>query len=188
MKRTLARTGVLVATGALVAVFSALPASAHVVADPDTAPQGGFTKIAFRVPNESETAGTVKLEVTLPADHPITSARTMPVPGRTTQITKAPLDPPVQDEGRTITEAPRTITWTSASGTRINPGEFIDFDVSMGPLPTNVDQLVMPATQTYDDGTVVAWDAPPDPPASPSPNTRRRYSPSPLPRPVARLE
>jgi hypothetical protein len=106
MKRTLARAGVLVATGALVAVFSALPASAHVVADPDTAPQGG---------------------------------------------------------------PPRTITWTSAPGTRINPGEFIDFDVSMGPLPTNVDQLVMPATQTYDDGTVVAWDAPPAPAGQPEP-------------------
>jgi copper resistance protein C len=37
---------------------------------------------ALRVPTESETAGTVSLQVTLPADHSITSARTTPMTTR----------------------------------------------------------------------------------------------------------
>ena len=31
----------------------------------------------------------------------------------------------------------------------------------MGPLPTDTDQLLFPAVQTYDDGAVVRWDQPP---------------------------
>ena len=45
-------------------------ASAHVtVSSPDASP-GGFGKLVFRVPTESETASTVKLSVTLPTDTP----------------------------------------------------------------------------------------------------------------------
>jgi periplasmic copper chaperone A len=47
------------------------PASAHVSVQPGTAEQGGFTKVAFRVPNERANASTSKLEVILPTDHPI---------------------------------------------------------------------------------------------------------------------
>ena len=32
------------------------------------------------------------------------------------------------------------------------------FEVNLGALPDNTDSLVMPAVQTYDDGTVVSWD------------------------------
>jgi uncharacterized protein YcnI len=116
--------------------------------------------VTFRVPDESDTAGTVKLEVTLPTDHPITSVRTTPIPGWTATVTKATLNPPVQVDGNTVAEAVRTVTWTAGGGTRINPGEFLDFPLSLGPLPTGVDQLAMPATQTYDNGEVVAWDQP----------------------------
>ena len=52
------------------------------------------------------------------------------------------------------------MTWTADPGTRIGPGEFADFPLSLGPLP-EVDRLVLPAVQTYDDGEVVAWDQPP---------------------------
>jgi periplasmic copper chaperone A len=99
--------------------------------------------------------------VTLPAEHPITSVRTTPRPGWTATMTKAPLNPPVEAHGRTITEAVRTVTWTADPGVRIGPGEFADFPLSLGPLPTDTDRLVIPAVQTYDDGEVVAWDEPP---------------------------
>ena len=54
------------------AVF-ALPgtASAHVTAQPAEATKGGYFAFAFRVPNERPNAGTTKIEVTLPADHPL---------------------------------------------------------------------------------------------------------------------
>ena len=64
-------------------VLGAAPAFAHVPAQPGDAAQGSYSVVSLRVPNESDTAGTVKLEVTLPADHPLSSVRTTPVPGWT---------------------------------------------------------------------------------------------------------
>jgi len=67
------------------AIALAAPAAAHVTVQPGTATQGGYTAFAFRVPNERPDAGTVKLEVTLPAEHPISSVRTKPLAGWTAQ-------------------------------------------------------------------------------------------------------
>jgi uncharacterized protein YcnI len=39
------------------------PAAAHVTVNPNTAAPGGFAKVTFRVPNESDTADTTKIEV-----------------------------------------------------------------------------------------------------------------------------
>lgn len=76
-------------------------------------------------------------------------------------MAKAPLATPIQRHGRTITEAVRTVTWTAAPGTRIGPGEFVEFPLSLGPLPEDTDRLVIPAVQTYDDGEVVSWNQTP---------------------------
>lgn len=54
---------------------------------------------ALRVPDESDTAGTVGLEVTLPADHPLSSVRTTPVPGWTATTTKAAVDAAPESAG-----------------------------------------------------------------------------------------
>lgn len=137
---------------------TAAPAFAHVTAQPGSAPKGGYSVISFRVPNESDTAGTIKLEVTFPTDHPVTGARTTPQPGWTAEVTKSALPNPVERNGTTISQAVTRVTWTAQPGTRIGPGQFVDFPLSVGPLPSDVDALVLPATQTYDDGTVVAWD------------------------------
>lgn len=91
----------------------------------------------------------------------MTSVRTSPVPGWTATMVTAPLNPPVERNGRTITETVRTVTWTADPGARIGPGEFLEFPLSLGPLPTDTDRLVLPAVQTYDDGEVVAWNEPP---------------------------
>jgi uncharacterized protein YcnI len=160
-KRAGAVVGVAVATGAVM-LFGSGVASAHVTAKVlgEDAAQGGYTKITFRVPNEDDKAGTVKVEVQLPADAPIASMRTKPVPGWKAAITMAKLDEPVEVHGAEVTEAVGKITWTADPGVRINPGEFAEFEVSGGPLP-EVDELVMPAIQTYDNKEVVKWDAPP---------------------------
>jgi uncharacterized protein YcnI len=161
IRRGALRTGTVLVAAAAATLAGATPALAHVTAQPGTAEQGGYAVIALRVPTESDTAGTVALQVTLPADHPITSVRTTPRPGWTATMTKAPLDPPVEVHGRTVTEAVRTVTWTADPGVRIGPGEFAEFPLSLGPLPTDTDRLLLPAVQTYDDGEVVAWDQPP---------------------------
>jgi uncharacterized protein YcnI len=161
LRRGALRAGTVLAATAVVAVISAAPALAHVTAQPGTAEQGSYSVISLRVPNESDTAGTVGLQVTLPLDHPITSVRTTPRPGWTATMTKVPLNPPVESHGRTITEAVQTVTWTAEPGYRIGPGEFAEFPLSLGRLPTGTDRLVLPAVQTYDDGEVVAWDQQP---------------------------
>jgi uncharacterized protein YcnI/predicted anti-sigma-YlaC factor YlaD len=152
--RTAKRLGVLgsIVLGGLLAVTGS--AYAHVTAQPSTATQGSYTKIAFRVPNEEDNAATVKLEVTLPADHPIASVETRAVPGWTAQIDKTKLATPLKSDDGPITEAVSKITWT---GGRIGPDNFEEFEVSLGPLPTDTDKLVFKAIQTYDNGDVVRW-------------------------------
>jgi periplasmic copper chaperone A len=130
------------------------PAFAHVTIDPDEAPKGGFTAVSFRVPNERPDSGTVQLEVEFPADHPIPFVSIKPKPGWTANLEMTTLPEPVEGEGEEITEVVSRITWT---GGRIGPGEFDEFDVSMGPLPDDVDELAFPSIQTYESGEVVRW-------------------------------
>lgn len=160
-RRAGAAIGVAVATGAALLLGSGV-ASAHVTARiiGESAAQGGYTKITFRVPNEDPAAGTVKLEVQLPADAPISSVRPKAVPGWTAVVTKSKLAEPIESHGTEITEAASKVTWTADSGVRINPGEFAEFELSVGPLP-ETDELVMPAIQTYEGDKVVKWDAAP---------------------------
>ena len=152
--RTAKRLGVLgsIVVGGLLAVTGS--AYAHVTAQPTTAAQGSYSKIAFRVPNEEDKAATTQLEVTFPADHPIASVEVKPVPGWTAQIDKAKLAKPLESDDGPITEAVSKITWT---GGKIDPDNFQEFEVSMGPLPTDTDKLVFKAVQTYDNGDVVRW-------------------------------
>ncbi len=144
------------AAGTVLAV--AAPAFAHVTVQPGTAQQGGYTAVAFRVPDESDTAGTTKVEVNLPTDHPVASVATQPLPGWTATVEKTKLTTPIKtDDGDSITDAVSKVTWTADAGSKIGPGQFQEFKISLGPLPTNTDKLVFKALQTYDDGTVVRW-------------------------------
>src|SRR5690242_10063078 len=121
------RLATVLSVAATATVLGAGPAFAHVTAQPGDAAQGGYSVVSLRVPNESDTAGTVKLQVTLPADHPLASVRTTPVAGWTAALADAPLNPPVQVGERVLDHAVRSVTWTANPGTRINPGEYLDF-------------------------------------------------------------
>lgn len=140
---------------ALLAV--AAPASAHVRVKPDSTASGSYSALTFRVPNESPTASTTKVVVTLPLDRPMTSLSVRPVPGWTAAVAQGPLPQPLVRDGVTITKAPHTVTWTATPGSAIAPGQYQEFAVVVGPLP-DPGALVLPATQTYSDGTVVRWD------------------------------
>jgi periplasmic copper chaperone A len=148
---------VLAATTALIAGL-ALPALAHVTIQPGTAEAGGFTKVAFRVPNERDDASTTKIEVSFPADHPLAFVSVKPVPGWKVKVTEGKLPAPVKTEYGDLEEAVTKVVW---SGGKIAPGEFQEFEVSMGQLPKDVDSLSFPTKQTYSGGEVVDWsDAP----------------------------
>lgn len=142
--------------GVGIAVVPALTASAHVsVSSADAAP-GGFGKLVFRVPSESDTANTTSIVVDLPTDAPFRFVSVGVNPGWTAEATTTELPQPVESDGFTITEAVTRVTWI-ADGEGLPPHQFTEFQLSVGPFPDGVEQLVFPATQTYSDGTVVEW-------------------------------
>lgn len=135
-------------------------ASAHVTVNPSTAVAGSYTKITFRVPNESAKADTVKISVQLPLDHPFASVAVKKEPGWTATVTSAKLATPISDDDNaSITEAVSTVTWTADASGRIALGQFAEFDLAVGPVP-KVASLAFDATQTYSDGSVVKWNEP----------------------------
>ncbi len=154
MSRTTTRVGAAVLAVGLVAL--AAPASAHVSVSSDDASQGGFGVATFRVPNESDTAATTKIEVTLPTDAPFAFVSAQAKPGWAVETTTEKLDEPVTNGEFEVTEATSTITWT-ATGDGIAPGEYDTFGLSGGPFP-DTDELMLPVVQTYDDGEVASWD------------------------------
>lgn len=154
------RNGLRAATVAAAAMavigVAGLPAAAHVTVNPREATAGGYAKLSFRVPNESDTASTVKLEITFPEDAPFASVSVKPVPGWTVATEKRKLATPIKAHDVEITEAVSKITWTADEAAVIKPGQFQEFDVSAGPVP-EVQQIVFKSLQTYSDGTIVRW-------------------------------
>lgn len=115
------RTAAVALAAAASVVALAGPAFAHVTVNPGSAEQGGYTAVDFRVPNENDAAGTVKLEVNLPLDHPLASVRTQPLPGWTSTVEKAKLDKPIKVHGNDVNEAVAKITWTADAGVKVAP-------------------------------------------------------------------
>jgi uncharacterized protein YcnI len=141
-----------VAAAALVAL--APMASAHVTVNPGEVEKGSFARLSFRVPNERDDAGTTTLEVNLPEDQAFPFVSTRPLPGWTATTEMRTLDEPVDAFGEQVTGVVSKITWT---GGTINPGEFQEFDVSIGRMPEDADSLAFPSIQTYSSGEVVRW-------------------------------
>jgi periplasmic copper chaperone A len=144
----------LAAAAALALLAVAGPASAHVTVQPPTVTGGSFTQLTFRAPNERDDAATVKLEVTFPKDVPIAFLSTRPVPGWTATVEKTTLATPIKGENGDITEVASKVTW---SGGRIDPGQYQNFDVSVGVLPDKATSMAFAAVQTYSSGEVVRW-------------------------------
>lgn len=132
-------------------------ASAHVRVTPSTTETGKYSQLTFRVPNERDNASTTKVTVTLPQTDPFLSVSVKPVPGWTVSTATAKLPKPVKDEGTTITEATRTVTWTADAASAIKPEQFQEFSMNVGALPKAGQRVLLPADQTYSNGEVVRW-------------------------------
>jgi uncharacterized protein YcnI len=148
----------------------ASPAFAHVTVDPATAPQGGEITLGFRVPNEMSNAGTTKIQIFFPSDHPILGIDPQSAPGWQDKIYTQTLNPPVNTDDGPVSSYVGEVDWT---GGPIQPGHFHEFYVLAQRLPTGVNQVVFKALQTYSNGTIVRWIDPvtsqnPDP-ANPTP-------------------
>jgi periplasmic copper chaperone A len=154
-RRMLARIGGGIAAAAV--AMLALPgvAQAHVTVQPGTVEGGGFSVVTFRVPNERGDASTTHVRVTLPADEPIGSVQTTPVPGWKITTATRQLDKPIEMFGEQLDTVVSDVTWTATAG-GIRPGQFQDFELSLGQLPES-GQMVFNALQTYSSGEKVNW-------------------------------
>ncbi|MGH8899009.1 MAG: YcnI family protein [Egibacteraceae bacterium] len=132
------RTVCVAALAAALMLLSASAALAHVTVRADNTSPGGFAKYTVRVPNESASASTTKVEVKVPAGFEEVSVQ--PKPGWTVQM-----------EGGVL----------AISGGKIGPGQFDEFSFSAQNPKTAAD-ITFPAVQTYDDGKVVNWIGQPD--------------------------
>ena len=148
----------VVAAALLVVVGSAAPASAHVTAGVDDPTPGAYTLLTFNAPTESASAGTNRLEIDFPTDAPITSVRSVPLPGWNAEVIREPLPEPVDNgHGGEISEAVARVVWTSeGDASAVGPGQTGLFTLSIGPLP-DAESVSFPTVQGYTDGTEVAW-------------------------------
>jgi uncharacterized protein YcnI len=157
LPRPATRLGIILTALVALLALGAGIASAHVSVSSPDASAGGFGKIVFRVPNESDTASTVRIRIQLPTDSPFASVSTQPVPGWTATLTRTQLDPPVKDDdGNEVTEAVSVVDYAADAGSGIGPGQFQEFALSVGPFP-DADTLSFSVVQTYSDGTESAW-------------------------------
>ncbi|MGN8027569.1 YcnI family copper-binding membrane protein [Microbacterium sp. 22242] len=159
-KNTLPRALAGLAAGAVLALAVPLAASAHVTVSPNQAAAGSWTYVTFRMPDESASASSVKLDIHLPTATPFTSVSYQPVAGWTGTATKTTLPKPVKVDGNTISEATTEVVFTADTG-GVAPGQFQTFTLSLGPVP-DTGHIVIPVTQTYSDGKVVEWAATPE--------------------------
>ena len=149
------RSRTIVPVIAAVALIAVPAASAHVTISPEQVPADSFARLTIRVPNEQESADTVKLSVQIPQD--VVSISFQPKPGWKRTVTTEELNPPIKIEDETVSERVATVTW---SGGKIAPGEFDEFGVS-AKMPAGAGKtLIFPAVQTYSNGQVVRWIAP----------------------------
>jgi uncharacterized protein YcnI len=155
-KNTIAHLCALTAAVGILVLGAPLAASAHVKVSPNAASPGDDIALSFRVPNESASAGTVKVEIDLPTKTPFAGADYEPVQGWVGQVITAKLKKPIKNDGVEVTEAPVKVIYTAQAGVQIKPGQFQEFNLALDLTP-NTGSVEFPTYQTYSDGTVVKW-------------------------------
>ena len=170
LPRSVSRSALVAALAAGLVASGGGVASAHVSVSSSDAVPGGFGKMTFRVPNESDTASTVSLRIQIPEQAAMASLRVQPLPGWTATMTTADLAEPLEAHGQSISTYVSVVEFRAVDGGGIRPGEFQEFALSGGPFP-DADSLAFPAVQGYSDGSESAWieptvgDAEPERPA-----------------------
>lgn len=154
-----ARVSALSAAVVILVLGAPLAASAHVKISPNTAAPGDDIEVTFRVPNEEENAGTVKVEIDLPTKTPFAGAEYEPVAGWSARIVESTLPKPIRNDGVEVTQAPSKIIYTADPGVSIKAGQFQEFPVALDLTP-DVGSVEFPTIQTYSNGDVVRWNEP----------------------------
>ena len=156
MSRPVFRLLTVAATATAAVALTALPALAHVTVSSPGATQGGFGVLTFRMPNEMGNANATELKVQLPPEQPLGSVSVKPQPGWSYTVTRAKLPRPItDDDGNQVSDYLSVVDWRATAG-GIKPGEYAEFQLSVGPLP-KAGSMTFKAIQAYSDGQVVSW-------------------------------
>lgn len=153
-RRVLSRAAIASAVAAAGIAASAMPALAHITITPGSASPGSAAVLTFHIPNEEAAAYTTRVDMRVPADHPIAQLLVEPVAGWTISVRTITLAKPLVTDDGQFTRAVSEVIW---SGGRIPPGQFQDFSLSADPLPQGINQLTFKTIQTYSNGDVVRW-------------------------------
>jgi uncharacterized protein YcnI len=154
-RRTVRRLGLALAASTVAVIAFPMSAQAHVEVQPGAVPGGDFAVVALRVPNERDDAATTKLRVILPRNPALGSVQTTEMPGWSVRTVSRKLAKPIDMFGAKVDKVVSEVTWTATQG-GVRPGQFKDFELSLGQLPAS-GRLVFTALQTYGDGQVVRW-------------------------------
>ncbi|MGH8879826.1 MAG: YcnI family protein, partial [Stackebrandtia sp.] len=109
------RIGAMAAVAVIGVIAPAGVAAAHVTLSEPEAEAGSTARLDVRVPNESDEADTVKVQLTLPEDYPMVSVTTMDTPGWSVKTEERTLDEPVTAYDREFDEVISQVTWTADS-------------------------------------------------------------------------
>jgi uncharacterized protein len=138
------------------ALLAPATAQAHVSLHPNEVPVGSFATLGIRVPNETESANTIKLAVQLPPGFLDVSTEYMP--GWSAKVLTSKLAKPVQTSDGEVTEQVREVIWTGdGKQGLIPPGQFLDFPISTEIPGKAGEELTFKVLQYYDNGEVVRW-------------------------------
>jgi uncharacterized protein len=139
------------------ALLAPATAQAHVTLQPNEAPEGAYTVLDVRVPNETEDATTTKVAVQFPEG--FGDASYQAVPGWEVEVIRGKLKKPIQTDDGPVTEGVKEVIF---SGGELAPGQFQDFPLSVQIPGKAGEELTFKAVQTYDSGEVVRWIGAPD--------------------------
>jgi uncharacterized protein YcnI len=139
------------------AALAAAPAAAqaHVSLHPNVLPAGSFPTVTIRVPNESTSARTVKVDVKVPTG--FTALDPQHVAGWNIRLVKTRLRKPIQTDDGPVTEEVSEIVYAAAGGGGTPPGYIESFPVAFSVPDRTGGTLTFKAVQSYSDGKVVRW-------------------------------
>jgi uncharacterized protein YcnI len=158
------------------ALLAPAAAEAHVTLQPNEAPEGAYTVLDVRVPNESEGENTTKVAVQFPEGFGDVSYQA--VPGWNVEVIHEKLKKPIQTDDGPVTEGVKEVIF---SGGQLAPGQFQDFPLSVQIPGKAGEELTFKAVQTYEK-EIVRWIGAPEsehpapqvlvlPPKEPGPST-----------------
>jgi uncharacterized protein YcnI len=149
---------VITAAVSAAALAGASAAQAHVSLHPNVLPAGDFPTVNIRVPNETDNARTVKVDIKIPPG--FTAFDPQSVPGWNIRLVNTKLAKPIQTDDGPVTEEVSEIIYTASKGGGTPAGYIENFPVAFSVPGKSGETLTFKTVQTYSNGQVARWIGP----------------------------